>query len=151
MGLVSRGPPKGENYSRYHQTPEKLCSPADVDAQVSTDAAGLGVSGVGLTQHHPSQLHDVLTLPDLKHRIQRKHQDRDLHLDQTFMDPENTVKLLVSEISVCLRYHGKDGSGGHVFAESSVERLVLQVQVVFLHVVFRGLNTQIHSVRRTFI
>lgn len=43
------------------------CSPADVDAQVATDAARLGVSGVGLTQHHPGQLHNVLTLPHLKH------------------------------------------------------------------------------------
>lgn len=42
-------------------------SPADVDAQVSTDAAGLGVSRVGLTQHHPDQLHNVLPLPHLRH------------------------------------------------------------------------------------
>lgn len=42
------------------------CSPADVDAQITTDAAGLGVSGVGLTQHHPGQLHNVLTLPHLE-------------------------------------------------------------------------------------
>lgn len=41
-------------------------SPADVDTQVSTDAARLGVSRVGLAQHHPGQLHDVLTLPDLQ-------------------------------------------------------------------------------------
>lgn len=45
----------------------RSCSPADVDAQVSTDAARLGVSRVGLTQHHPDQLHNVLTLPHLKH------------------------------------------------------------------------------------
>lgn len=38
-------------------------------------------------------------------------------------------------------YHGKDWSRGHVFAESCVERHVLQVQVVLLHVVFRGLKT----------
>lgn len=38
-------------------------------------------------------------------------------------------------------YHGEDGSRGHVFAESSVERHVLQVQVVLLHVVLRGLKT----------
>lgn len=44
-----------------------VSSPADVDAQVSTDATGLGVSRVGLTQHHPGQLHNVLTLPHLKH------------------------------------------------------------------------------------
>lgn len=44
---------------------------------------------------------------------------------------------------VCLYvcYHGEDGSRGHVFAESSVERHVLQVQVVLLHVVLRGLKT----------
>lgn len=74
--------------------------PADVDAQVSTDAAGLGVSRVGLTQHHPGQLHNALTLP----------------------------------------HHGEDGSGGHVLAESTIEGHVLQVQVVLLHVVLRGLH-----------
>lgn len=41
-------------------------TPADVDAQITTDAAGLGVSGVGLTQHHPGQLHNALTLPHLE-------------------------------------------------------------------------------------
>ena len=46
---------------------DAVCSPADVDAQVSTDAARLGVSWVGLTQHQPGHLHNVLTLPNLKH------------------------------------------------------------------------------------
>ena len=43
---------------------------------------------------------------------------------------------------MCVCYHGEDGSRGHVFAETSVERHILQVQVVLLHVVLRGLNTQ---------
>ena len=43
-------------------------------------------------------------------------------------------------VCLCECYHGENGSRGHVFAESSIERHVLQVQVVLLHVVLRGLN-----------
>ncbi|MBG9498227.1 hypothetical protein ABE44_03430, partial [Bacillus thuringiensis] len=39
-----------------------------------------------------------------------------------------------------LPHHGEDGSRGHVFAESSVEGRVLQVQVMFLHVILRRLK-----------
>lgn len=42
-------------------------SPADVDAQVSSDAAGFGVGGVGLAQHHAAQLDDAPPLPHLTH------------------------------------------------------------------------------------
>lgn len=49
--------------------------------------------------------------------------------------------LEVSWVCLYVCYHGEDGSRGHVFAESSVERHVLQVQVVLLHVVLRGLKT----------
>ncbi|MEQ2166286.1 hypothetical protein GOODEAATRI_026381 [Goodea atripinnis] len=73
-----------------------VSSPADVDAQVSTDVA------------------DATE----KSSLQRRQQ------------------------CFCLCYHGEDWSGGHVFAESCVERHVLQVKVVLLHVVFRGLGTE---------
>lgn len=52
-------------------------SPADVNAEISTDAAGLGVSRVGLTQHHPGQLHNVLSLPHLKHTQNSCRHDED--------------------------------------------------------------------------
>lgn len=39
--------------------------PANLDAEISTDAAGLGVGRVGLTQHHSAHLDDVEALPHL--------------------------------------------------------------------------------------
>lgn len=43
--------------------------PANLDAEVSADGARLGVSGVGLTQHHPASLHNIQTLPHLHKQI----------------------------------------------------------------------------------
>lgn len=40
---------------------------ADVDAEVSPDGSGLGVGGVGLTQHHSAGLHRTFALPYLEH------------------------------------------------------------------------------------
>lgn len=64
--------------------------------------------------------------------------------DKVERDKKRKICDRVPEMSecVCVCYHGEDGSRGHVFAETSVERHVLQVQVVLLHVVLRGLNTQ---------
>ena len=49
-----------------HLTSGGLNSPADVDAEVSSDGSGLGVGGVGLTQHHPACLHHTLAFPHLE-------------------------------------------------------------------------------------
>lgn len=40
---------------------------ADVNAEVSSDGSGLGMSGVGLTQHHPARHHHTFALPHLEY------------------------------------------------------------------------------------
>lgn len=67
MFLRRRGAARVSPPPRHPDTPPQVAvnSPADVDAQVTADAAGFGVGGVGLAEHHPAQLHDAPPLPYL--------------------------------------------------------------------------------------
>ena len=44
-----------------------------MDAEVSSDGAGLAVSGISLTQHDTTSFNDIETLPDHCHHRARGH------------------------------------------------------------------------------
>ena len=73
---------------------------ADIDAEVSSDGSRLGVSRVGLTEHHSACLHCTFAFPR----------------------------------------HGNHWSRAHVVDEGREESFVLQVEVVLVQEVLRGMN-----------